>query len=699
MGDEEDDDDIIDMTAETARRIQGRKAFKDKRVQRDIDRAGAKRRQIELRKKYDEERRRLRSRELREYIRNKYQRRIMKRLEKKAEAALRAAPYDPTHLPSGARYLEHAIKPEEIIEKNNREYQILIDYQLESVEMFRRWHKPMRWLFHMYAHSDASLTVKENTFEEQKESAITIGPREWQIMCHDFDLVPEISKMSDADKCFVKGNISLKHQGDTNECNFEEFNSIMRRFIEITPLYRELPSYSSRIAAVMGYMRRKARDFDATDERGTMKNRRMGDKDVWMSDYVDMVEYDYRVPAHLGYSLSLMHVLEIVDGLIYKVFNQHFLSFTPCAWTDDCWKAPNEKWVPESTEIEMTPALDRIYHPSKTHVRNFEENPLQLGREDVAFTSTALRFKRDFVRERLQKDLEDRGIKVVRPRKPLGFGERTVRRFALKSVAAAKTAVEVLGDIADDVVTGVAREKLQERQGDAAFEQPLDLSQYTFIPDLTDPLDVQFIPRRKKFMDIGTTRRPEPALEPPILGPKETEKKVDRDARNAVLKAKREKKMNAYKKKRYDMQQKQMKVDRQRKRKLKKEADEKKAAEDAKKAARDAKRAAALKAKRAKDKQAIKEWREQLHAEKLAQERREKKKKLQRMRKNSEVVDKLNAKYHWMEKRAEEEQQAKEEKKARREAERKAKQIEERQAKHQALVEQRQARMAKEQAD
>lgn len=696
--DEEDDDEIIDMTAHTARQIQGRKAYKNKKVQRDIDRAGAKRRQIELRKKYDEERRRLRSRELRDYIRNKYQRRIIKRLEKKAELALRAAPYDATHLPSGARYLEQTITAEEITEKNNAEYQIMVDYQLESVEMFRRWHKPMRWLFHMYAHSDASLRVKENTFAEQKESAVTMGPREWQIMCHDFDLVPEITSMADAGKCFVKGNISLKHEGDSNECSFEEFNSIMRRFIEITQLYRELPSYSARIAAVMGYMRRQAREFDATPDRGTMKNRRMGDRDVWQSDYVDMVEYDYRVPAHLGYSLSLMHVLEIVDGMICKIFDRHILSFTPGAWTDDCWKPPDKKWVPNTTEVEMTPALERIFKPSKTHLRNFEEQPLQLGREEISFTSTALRFKRDFVRERLQKDLEDRGIKVVRPRKPLSFGEKTVRRFALKSVAAAKSAIEVLGDIADDVVSGVARKKLEKRQGDAAFERPLEMSQYTFIRDLTDPLDVQFISRRKKFMDIGATRRPAPALEPPILKPKETEKKVDREAREKVLKAEREKRQNAYKKNRYDMQQKQMKIDRDRKKKQKQKEQEKKALEDEKKAARDAKRAAALKAKRAADKEEIKAWRDQLAVEKAAADRAAKRKKRQRMQKNEEVVEKLNAKYHWMEKAAEEEQGAKAANKAKREAERKAKQIADRQAKHQALVEQRQERMAKEQA-
>ena len=73
------------MTAHSARLISGRKAFKDKKVQRDIDRAAAQKRQTELRKKYDDERRKLRSRELRTYIRNRYHKRIMKKLERKGK--------------------------------------------------------------------------------------------------------------------------------------------------------------------------------------------------------------------------------------------------------------------------------------------------------------------------------------------------------------------------------------------------------------------------------------------------------------------------------------------------------------------------------------------------------------------------------------------------------------------------------------
>jgi hypothetical protein len=377
--DDEEEDEIIDMTAETARRIQGRAAFKNKKVQRDIDRAGARRRQIMLRKRYDEERRRLRSRELREYIRNTYQKRIMRRIEKKAEAAMKANPWEGTHLPSGARYLEHTITPEQVVAKNDSAYQILVDYQMEAVEMFRRWHKPMRWLFHMYAHSDSTLRVQEKSFEEQKESGVTLGPREWQILCRDFDLVPFQSSMDAAGKCFVRGNISVKHEGDSNNASFEEFNAILRRFIEQTKRYSQLPSYSSRVAALMGYLRRMARDFDATDQRGTLKNRRMGDIRVWKSDYVDMTEYQYKVPAHLGYSLSLMHVLELVDELILKIFSKHILTFAPGAWADTVWKAPARKWVPETTEVDITSTLERIYHPSKTHTRNFEIEPLQTG--------------------------------------------------------------------------------------------------------------------------------------------------------------------------------------------------------------------------------------------------------------------------------------------------------------------------------
>ena len=120
------------MTAHSARIISGRKAFKNKKVQRDIDRAAAQKRQHELRKKYDDERRKLRSRELRTYIRNRYHKRIMKKLERKAVKALKERPFDTTHLPSGARYLENTITPEEVVAKANAEYQELVDYQMEA---------------------------------------------------------------------------------------------------------------------------------------------------------------------------------------------------------------------------------------------------------------------------------------------------------------------------------------------------------------------------------------------------------------------------------------------------------------------------------------------------------------------------------------------------------------------------------------
>ena len=56
-----------------------------------------------------------------------------------------------------------------------------------------------------------------------------MGPREWQILCREFDIVPELGNMDKSGKCFVKGNIALGHEGDKQECSFEEFNSIMRR--------------------------------------------------------------------------------------------------------------------------------------------------------------------------------------------------------------------------------------------------------------------------------------------------------------------------------------------------------------------------------------------------------------------------------------------------------------------------------------
>ena len=142
----------------------------------------------------------------------------------------------------------------------------------------------------------------------------------------------------------------------------------------------------------------------------------------------------------------------------------------------------------------------------------------------------------------------------MRPRKPLGFGEKCVRDYSLKSIACARGVIAVLGDLADDVVDGKARKQLEEiNNGFFDAAEPLDVSNYYFLVDLTDPLEVAFIERRKKFAKIGPTRVPPPSMEPPILKPKETEKRVDRLARERAVFKEEERKTNIYKKRRYDM--------------------------------------------------------------------------------------------------------------------------------------------------
>jgi hypothetical protein len=60
-----------------------------------------------------------------------------------------------------------------------------------------------------------NVLCQEDNFEDQREAGITLGPREWQILCRDFDIVPRLGEMAKAGKCFVRGNISVKHEGDS----------------------------------------------------------------------------------------------------------------------------------------------------------------------------------------------------------------------------------------------------------------------------------------------------------------------------------------------------------------------------------------------------------------------------------------------------------------------------------------------------
>lgn len=230
-----------------------------------------------------------------------------------------------------------------------------------------------------------------------------------------------------------------------------------------------------------------------------------------------------------------MHVLEIVDDLIVRIFGQHVLTFAPNSWSDVNWKPPPAEWKPDMSEIKVTPTMKRLYHPHHNMTRDFDQEPLQLGAETPGFSTTALRFPRDMEREKLLAFHESKGIQVHRPQRTLGFGEACIRRFALKSIHAAKAAVEMIGDLADDVVEGVARSKLETlNDGEFDINETLDLSMYTFVKDLTDPLEVGFISRRKMFAPVPS-RTLAPPLEPPILKSKETEKRKDRIARERAL--------------------------------------------------------------------------------------------------------------------------------------------------------------------
>jgi hypothetical protein len=294
----------------------------------------------------------------------------------------------------------------------------------------------------------------------------------------------------------------------------------------------------------------------------------------------------------------------------------------------------------------------------------------------------------DLQREKLLAQHAAAGIQIHRSSKPLGFGEKCARRFALKSLAAARTAIQVLGDIADDVVAGVAREKL-EKLNDGVFdiEETLDLSLYTFVPDLTDPLEVGFISRRKNFADIGATREVVPPLEPPILKSKETEKRKDRVAREKYLNMMEEKKKDAFKKKRYDLQQKQKALHMKMKKKKDKEAKEKKEKEDEQIARKKRTKQAAIMAKRTKDKEELSQWRKQLALEKKEEDKAKKRAKKKRMIQNEEVVDRINGQYHWAEQNNEESANDKQHKRAEAAKRKKERKIQERQERHQKLVE------------
>ena len=136
--------------------------------------------------------------------------------EKAARKAAELQPYNLV-LASGARYLDNTISgkgADKIISRMTDEYKDAKRFEAGAIALFKRWNKPLRWIFKMYAHADTSMNVREDTFADQQFASINIGPREWQIMVRDFRIVPDLESMQIANWSYRMANVSMRTDGE-----------------------------------------------------------------------------------------------------------------------------------------------------------------------------------------------------------------------------------------------------------------------------------------------------------------------------------------------------------------------------------------------------------------------------------------------------------------------------------------------------
>jgi len=623
--------------------------FKNRTVQDDINRAGERLKQRLLREQHEEERKRLRSRELRASVRARF---IATENRRKAHAATSGGKNFKAHESFEAhdysanapkRYMATTAGNQSslIIQHQEEVYAREVEFEKQSVIMMETWTKPLKWLYYMYAHADCGMLVKEETFYEQKMSGLQIGIREWQILCRDFLITPCMGTVKENSNHYHSANISMKTEGDKLAMEFDEFCCAFRHIAREAPCLQEIPSEEERILAMMSFMRRQACIVDK-NERGTLKNRRMGDRRHWTSKVIPMIEWRRTIPAHFGFTPQSVMVMEILDDLVFDTFGVHTLPNVPVPWNKETWDDPPKKWVPKTTVPDDDSVIRRNYLVK-------QPPPEPKKSKYKGFTSSARRFRYQAKDEDKVTEADALNVRVRR------FGDSALKQLPLKWLRTGKICVELLDKLIGDVMNGNARGRLKQRYGQMD-KYKVELKEYN---------DALKNSRRSKFVKLPWGKETI-VLRAPILPPKETEKVIDKLKRENELERLKNIKRERNRKMRQKELQEQLADIAKQKEREKKKMKAKKEVQDEKRKLKEDKARALEAEKRREDKQKVKEWRAERDAESAHMTKAQMLDKQRLAAKNKDAVERINNKYHWEQARKEKarkEQEAKEAKK------------------------------------
>jgi hypothetical protein len=643
--DADDEGDDPDLLVSGMLKVDGLKEVKNKRknrigrfktrsVQEDIDRAGEALKQRTMRKQHEEERKRLRSRELRQKVRARFNATEEKR---KAHAATGGgknfkmhAMSDDTHNYSSnapKRYMAQTSgKSSSLILKHQQEvYDREKEFEEEAVQMMQEWKKPLKWLYYMYAHADCGMVVREGSFHEQKMGGEQIGIREWQILVRDFKLAPSMGTIKECSNHYHSANISLKTEGDAMSMEWDEFLCAFRHMAREAPSLQEIPTESERIVAMMSFMRRQACEYDKKD-RGSLKNRRMGDRRHWTESKIPLIEFRRTIPGHFGFTPQSVMCMEILDDLIFEKFGCHSLPNCPVPWNVETWDEPPRKWQPTTTEFDTAPVIGRNYIP--------RQPPKQPKKTKFkGFTTSSRRFNYQAAEEDKVRTQLD--ITVKR------FGDSALKVLPIKWIKSGKIAIEILDKLVGDVIAGNARGRLEQRYGE---QEKYEVKWQEYKGAVKN--------RKTKYVNLPWEKEAI-NLKAPELTHKESEKVIARKKRESeITRRKNMKRERERKKRQKELIETLSDLAKQRERQRQK-ANQKKMDREENKRQRDAERAIALQEKRKEDRQKIRQWRAQKEAEEHYVSKAEELRKKQIAAKNAETVDRINNKYHWEQARKE----------------------------------------------
>jgi hypothetical protein len=335
--------------------------------------------------------------------------------------------------------------------------------QSKAKMLFKPWKKALIHCFKSYAKMCLPGKLDHLTFDEQVKMQKSVTLRNYLLFLNDFLIVPHIITKAEATGFFHVSNLAAAEgvMPSGQVCSrvhkqwltIPEFISTLFH-VAMSKSLSFLYSASDKVGILMSHMRFVAMDVYDNDTEGTdAVSMRMGGESLWENGTDDFL---YVVPGAINIPSSVKYVLELLDDVLGNSLRIHILELTPVT------REPRQhqpKVNPSHTNIPNVAPL-----PETTMKRLYKVKdppPRPVANSVVAFgVNYAVPNVNEAEQVHIKKEVKE--FRKKQAEKHV-FGEDTLNHILPKDRVVASWIINFLSLLADSVVNGKARIRLEKR--------------------------------------------------------------------------------------------------------------------------------------------------------------------------------------------------------------------------------------------